>query len=572
MGVQWQETDACAQWRPMTNVQSSEIDLAIITALKIERKAICQHLEDLEVVQDTNDPYTYYRGRLATASGDEHYEVAVIQLAGMGNDEAAIHTAALIARWHPHSVLMVGIAGGVRGKVQLGDVVVADAVYYYELAKVTTQGGERRPQEFRSDRLLYNRAQAYEESDWKARIGVARPKARETVEAQPEVHFGHIAAGEKVVADGATIADLVRAQPQVRAVAMEGAGVARAASQQPTPPRFLEIRGICDFGDAEKNDEWQPYAAATVAAFTVGIWRSRPVLPAVGAVAHANPPRLMVLQAQSLRPINPQEIAPALREIGVQAFEPVVLDLMDLVAADRLTDPAAAARRLTDPRGRLFAALARRKRTELAFHGLVHIPLAVLAGYLVTDRQPVRLFDYHPGPAAEGWRWPSHEDAGPPWTPTRIPAAPARGDVVAVVRMSVSYAVTVPQTHAVIPTPCIEVDLTVPEPRRNVVTSEAQVRRYGMVFRSELDRLVRVAPGLERIHLFYAGPVALAFHVGQLISANIHPPVTVWNFRQGSYEWGLDLTAAAMQSATMITTADDALRPVLAAAHEEELA
>ena len=38
--------------------------------------------------------------------------------------------------------------------------------------------------------------------------------------------------------------------------------------------------------------------------------------------------------------------------------------------------------------------------------------------------------------------------------------------------------------------------------------------------------------------------MALAFHLGQQISPTIHPPVIVWNFRRGKYEWAIDLSAA----------------------------
>ena len=31
------------------------------------------------------------------------------------------------------------------------------------------------------------------------------------------------------------------------------------------------IRGVCDYGDAQKNKEWQPYAAAMAAAFAKGL-------------------------------------------------------------------------------------------------------------------------------------------------------------------------------------------------------------------------------------------------------------------------------------------------------------
>ena len=68
-------------------------------------------------------------------------------------------------------------------------------------------------------------------------------------------------------------------------------------------------------------------------------------------------------------------------------------------------------------------------------------------------------------------------------------------------------------------------------------------QRADYVIRATLDSLRTVMPACQRVHLFYAGPMALAFHLGQQISENIHPPVTVWNFSRG-YEWGIDLAAA----------------------------
>ena len=92
----------------------------------------------------------------------------------------------------------------------------------------------------------------------------------------------------------------------------------------------------------------------------------------------------------------------------------------------------------------------------------------------------------------------------------------------------------------------LELDLTVPSPERGIVKSEEQTRAYGREFRRVIDKLAQQAPLCLRFHLFYAGPVSLAFHLGQQISANIHPPVTAWNFRRGNYEWGVDLAAAAV--------------------------
>ena len=132
-------------------------------------------------------------------------------------------------------------------------VVVADCVYYYELGKRTATGEERRPQQFNTNRLLFDRARAYEKSEWKDKIGVDRPDEAGTSKI-PEAHFGVIASGEKVLADQASVDLLLKEHPKIIAIAMEGAGVARAAQASDPPPGFIEIRGISDLADRTKDD------------------------------------------------------------------------------------------------------------------------------------------------------------------------------------------------------------------------------------------------------------------------------------------------------------------------------
>ena len=169
--------------------QPSEIDFAFVTALPIERDAMLRRLEGLEVVQDDFEPLTYYWGQISVPATGERYEAVVIMLLGMGNDEAAVSTVRVVERWRPAYVTMVGIAGGVPGKVAFGDVVVADFAYYYELAKRTPKGEQRRAQQFFSDRLLYGRALAYESSEWRGDITIALPGTTQADIPFPKVRF-----------------------------------------------------------------------------------------------------------------------------------------------------------------------------------------------------------------------------------------------------------------------------------------------------------------------------------------------------------------------------------------------
>lgn len=521
------------------------VDFAIVTALKIERDAMLARLEGGRKIQDDFDPYTYYRGYVTIPGSAERYEVVLVMLLDMGNDEAAVATTQMIQRWQPHSVIMMGIAGGVRGKVSLGDVVVANYAHYYEAAKQTPHGEQRRPLQFSSDRLLYGRALAYEASEWKGDINIPRPGAEETK--LPDAHFGAIGCGEKVIADAEALAQLLRECPKMIAVAMEGAGVARAATNHASKPRFLEVRGISDYADPQKDDDWHSFAAAATAAFTVGFLRSRPIPPLTQAdsFSPAKKAPLVILTAQSLRPISVDELLGVFEtDLSGRDIESVSLDFTDLLRGGAFTDPQEGARRLANPQGKLLGSLARRGEAELVFHGLVHIPLAFLIGHLVSDRQPVRLFDFHPSPGSNSWAWPEKTTSIPQLqVREHLTVGPPQLDE-AVIRISVSYPVSPEQTEAIIKGSVASFDLTVLNPERSLVQSEEQTWAYGQVFRQVIDRISQGTKLVKRIHIFYAGPVALAFHLGQQISENIHPPVVVWNYRYG-YEWGINLAAAA---------------------------
>lgn len=77
----------------------------------------------------------------------------------------------------------------------------------------------------------------------------------------PRVHYGVIASGNKLVKDAAErdkILELVG--EDCICLEMEAAGLMNSFP-------CLVIRGICDYADSHKNDDWQEYAAATAAAY-----------------------------------------------------------------------------------------------------------------------------------------------------------------------------------------------------------------------------------------------------------------------------------------------------------------
>ncbi|KAI1055710.1 hypothetical protein LB506_009171 [Fusarium annulatum] len=83
-----------------------------------------------------------------------------------------------------------------------------------------------------------------------------RPQREST---QPKIHYGTIASANRVMRNGAT-RERLRLDKNALCVEMEAAGLMNNFP-------CLVIRGICDYADSHKNKDWQPYAAATAAAF-----------------------------------------------------------------------------------------------------------------------------------------------------------------------------------------------------------------------------------------------------------------------------------------------------------------
>ena len=84
---------------------------------------------------------------------------------------------------------------------------------------------------------------------------------RERDTTDPEIHYGVIASGSAVIKDAAERAEVLRRVGDCLCVETEAAGLMNHFP-------CLVIRGICDYADTHKNDRWQPYAAATAAAYT----------------------------------------------------------------------------------------------------------------------------------------------------------------------------------------------------------------------------------------------------------------------------------------------------------------
>jgi nucleoside phosphorylase len=137
-------------------------DVVILTAIRVEYEAV-RKVEAGAVPGSTWDDWTGPSGlpiafRSFVGQNGRPFRVAVAVAPDMGAT-AAVHTLLpLVHELRPRCVAMCGVCAGRRGKVQLGDVVAAERVFYHD-------SGKQRTDQVQQDLKVYSLR-----DDWKAAL------------------------------------------------------------------------------------------------------------------------------------------------------------------------------------------------------------------------------------------------------------------------------------------------------------------------------------------------------------------------------------------------------------------
>jgi nucleoside phosphorylase len=261
------------------------IDIVILTIIREEYEAICNHIENLiPDNQDLSKPnlYAWKTGSIYCPNFESNYNVAVGLVARKANTSSAIATINACDRYSPKVIIYIGIAGGFR-KLKKGDIVIADTIVGYEYGTVNEFFRLQPNLIFQTDLGLLSSAIAFaNDYNWKNNLKITPPKP-----CSPKVYSGIIASGEKVVEDPKNefFQQVLSAIPKIDAVEMEGVGAAQAISYEKSNYKsvaFMMLRCISDLPRVRKptassngnlgkkeRDNWKLYASDSVASFTV---------------------------------------------------------------------------------------------------------------------------------------------------------------------------------------------------------------------------------------------------------------------------------------------------------------
>lgn len=253
-------------------VDEESIDFAIVTALHEEFQAVLSYFPELVEVRDNkSDNRLYFKGYIKTNNGD-YYRIVATCLDGNGNLEAANATSDLINKWKPRYILVCGIAGGLsKGNLKYGDVIVSDSVIYYESRKVNSKGIEPKSRKFIPDKNLIMGMHKLMLSNPQLKLP---EKYKNGI---PKIEIGVITSVEKVISSTDELNRLLLIHGKVMAVEMESAGIASAAFSAIMKIGFLTFRGVCDFADESKSDNWKDLASHSAAAVLRKFVEIRPI-------------------------------------------------------------------------------------------------------------------------------------------------------------------------------------------------------------------------------------------------------------------------------------------------------
>lgn len=203
--------------------------------------------EELQALLDrmVDDTPVRLGGRTFWCGQLQGVEVVVV-LSGIGKVAAAITTTLLLQAFEVNELWFTGVAGGLAPQVQVGDVVVADALVQHDMDA--------------SPLFARHELPGLGLSHLQAPAALIDEVVGVVAQAQPQpVHRGLVLSGDQFVASAGQVAELVQRLPGALAVEMEGAAVAQVCHAFDRP--CVIVRTISDRADEAAPQDFGRFIA-----------------------------------------------------------------------------------------------------------------------------------------------------------------------------------------------------------------------------------------------------------------------------------------------------------------------
>ena len=248
------------------------VDALIVCALKLETEALVAAGGKDETWNSPPEDQRQYRAKHTTYFSVEGQEitVATVRPSNMGLTAAAVCTTQCILQYRPRIVILTGIAAGVKGRVDIGDVLVPNPSYDYRSGKIVEESGRTvlQPDAFAVPIAPELAGLVEDAATTEFLAGLKSGCKWEQPPNAIEVRIGTVGAADQVVNAGVVVSEAQGHARNLIGLDMESYAVYFAAREAPCPrPLFIAFKSVSDFA-VDKKDQYRPYAAHVAAGFT----------------------------------------------------------------------------------------------------------------------------------------------------------------------------------------------------------------------------------------------------------------------------------------------------------------
>lgn len=244
--------------------------------------------------------------------------------------------------------------------------------------------------------------------------------------------------------------------------------------------------------------------------------------------------RLLVIAHAIAMPIYADEIEAAISSADVEAgwdLVEIVPDRISIADFYKINWADLEAKQEQQIIERLLPAITNRRR--IAYFGFGPLPAAVhlgrrLYGYKVDV--------YQRNHKTHAWAWSTSENTSTTaiMKPLDVPeqGSSDAGDLV--LRVSITHPIGRTATKDVVSNPLAEMDVTTQKPSDDVLANKAAFDEALTSIQEALRHLHRLFPKACALHLFFAGPLSLAFQISATLNPTIFPTVVTYQYHAAS--------------------------------------
>jgi nucleoside phosphorylase/CheY-like chemotaxis protein len=250
-----------------------QFDLAFITALRNpELNFVLKLPLQWESFKIANDSSEYNKAQLEIQG--RKISFLAVSAPQMGMIASSVLTMKVIHSFRPKYIVMTGIAAGIEGKSNYGDILITELAFDYTSGKTTIDTDNKSifEPDFKTIELSRDLLEDVQccmgkrdfldeiKNNWS---GDNKP------DTSLEIHIGPLASGGGVVEDKSISANIKLHSRKLIGLDMETYGVYYAANNcsKPKPQGVISIKSVSDFANTLKKDKYQNYASYTSASF-----------------------------------------------------------------------------------------------------------------------------------------------------------------------------------------------------------------------------------------------------------------------------------------------------------------